>query len=175
MVELIPKKQRKPVFSQIFFIIISLAVAAGTGTGFFILEQVRASTELALESLDRVLIEDTRPLEMELETELETSKKKVEGLRAVLQERRNFLAFFSIIERSTHPDVSFESFEGTSESERFVLAGNAKDFVILEQQRQAWNTQSQFESVAIKDMGFTKDGRAGFEVEFLLKTDVLAQ
>ena len=173
MVDLIPKKQRKPVFSQVFFLLISSAVAIGIGVIFMVLEQVRASENLVVENLSKTLLEDTRPLEMDTEEALQEYKKEIEGVADALKERKDFLAFFALLEQSTHPDIVFTGMEEALGS--IVLMGEAENFAILEQQRQVWRTMGQFESVSIADMEITREGNAGFEVTFVLRPDVLGR
>ena len=111
MVELIPKREQKPIFGQVFFLIVSVAVLGAVATAFFVFQQLVRNEGELLEVLEKRFVQDTRPLEEELAAQLQDYKKKTEILRAVLDERKNALAFFGLLEQTSHPGVVFQQFK----------------------------------------------------------------
>ena len=172
MVGLIPQKVQKPIFGQIFFLIVSVAALGAVATAFFVFQQLGDNTREVLEVLEKRFVEDTRPLEEELAAQLQDYKKKTEILRAVLDERKNALAFFRILEETSHPDVVFQELKGDVKTGAFVLAGEAQNFFVLEQQRLVWEKQQEFNAL-LRDIQLDEGGRSSFEVEFVVKPEIL--
>ena len=172
MVELIPKKEQKPIFGQVFFLIVSVAMLLSVATAFFVFQQLSRDAREVLEVLEKRFVQDTRPLEEELAAQLQGHKKKTEILRAVLDERKNVLAFFGLLEQTSHPGVVFHEFEGDAKTGTFTLAGEAKNFFVLEQQRLVWEKQQEFQAV-LRDIQLLEGSRSSFEVEFVVKPEIL--
>lgn len=169
MVELIPRKQRKPVFGPAFFLIVSVVLAVGVSIGFFILKQLEADTRTALETIEKTLTEDTRPQEIQLETVLLEYKLKVEDLQGVLEKRKDFLSFFTFLEETVHPDIFFTGLESDMSKNQVSLEGEAADFVVLEQQRLVWSERGELQDFRLEDLEITSKGTGGFRVEFSFK------
>ncbi len=172
IVELIPKKVEKPVFGQVFFLILSVAVLVGVGISFLVLTQLGNTTRTNLELLEKQLAEDTRPLELELSAKLSAYRQTVEDFKSAASERKNFLPFFELLERVTHPDVFFQnlSMAGTN---TMVLEGQTKDFFALEQQRLVWKKEQGFVNVQLKNLLLTSGSAGAFSVEFTLSPELL--
>ena len=172
MVELIPKKEQKPIFGQGFFLIVSSAMLFTVAGAFFVFQQLVRDTREVLEVLDERFTQDTQPLEDELTAQLQGYKKKTEILQAVLDERKNMLAFFGLLEQTSHPGIVFGGFEGDVKTGTFVLTGEAQNFFVLEQQRLVWKQQQEFQAV-LRDISLGDGSKSGFEVEFIVKPNVL--
>ena len=172
MVELIPKKEQKPIFGQIFFLIVSLCALLAVAIAFFVFRQLVENEREVLGVLEKRFLEDTRPLEEELAMQLQSARKKTEILGTVLDERKNALVFFRLLEQTTHPGVVFQKLEGNVKTGIFVLGGEAQDFVVLEQQRLVWEAQEGFSAI-LRDIQLSDEGKSSFEVEFVVKPEVL--
>ncbi|HCM36331.1 MAG TPA: hypothetical protein DIS53_00110 [Candidatus Wildermuthbacteria bacterium] len=172
MVELIPKRERKPIFGQVFFLIVSLAVLASATAAFLILQQLIANAHEELGRLEKTLTEDTRPLEEELSSRLLGYRRKTEILQGVLDERKAILPFFEILETTTHPGVFFRTFQGNPKTGVFTLEGEAQSFFALEQQRLAWENREEFES-KLRDIRLGAGGSSLFTVEFTVNPGFL--
>lgn len=172
MVELIPKKEQKPIFGQVFFLIVSVVVFLSIATAFFVFQQLARDAREVLEVLEKRFAEATRPLEEQLVAQLQGHKKKTEILRVVLGERKNVLAFFEVLEQTSHPGVVFEEFTGNTKTGTFVLGGEAQNFVVLEQQRLVWKKQQGF-SATLRDIQLGEGNRSTFEAEFVVKPEIL--
>ena len=167
MVELIPKREQKPIFGQMFFLIVSAAVLAAVVASFFILQQLIESKHAEREQLELTFVEDTRPLEEELSSRLLGYKKQVDALSSVLRERKTLLPFFALLERTTHPDVFFRSFDGNAATGVLRLNGEAESFFVLEQQRLAWENRTEF-AYKLSGLQLGQGGAASFSVEFVV-------
>ena len=172
MVELIPKREQKPIFGQAFFLIVFVAVFGAVATAFFVFQQLVQNEGEVLEVLEKRFVQDTRPLEEELAVQLQDSQKKTEILRAVLDERKNVLAFFRLLEQTSHPGVVFEGLKGDIKTGTFVLVGEAQNFFVLEQQRLVWEKQEEFSSL-LRGIKLSEGGKSSFEVEFVVKPEIL--
>ncbi|MEK7542327.1 MAG: hypothetical protein AAB524_01350 [Patescibacteria group bacterium] len=173
IVELIPKKAEKPVFGQVFFLIVSLAALVGVAVSFFILQQVIGRARLDLDILEKQLMQDTRPQEEKLVAKLSGYKQKVEDFKFVAGERKNFLPFFELLERTTHPDIFFINLERVGDKNIMFLGGETKDFFALEQQRLLWKKEKEFQTVQLKEMLLSGEGNGSFKVEFTLSPELL--
>ncbi|MBI2098589.1 MAG: hypothetical protein HYT49_02930 [Candidatus Wildermuthbacteria bacterium] len=172
IVEFIPKQEQKPIFGQVFFLIVSAAVLAGVVVAFFILQQLLHSARLELNQVEKTLVEDTKPLEEELFSELQEYKRQTEILKVVLLERKILLPFFSLLERTTHPDVFFQTFQGDAKTGVFELEGEARDFFVLEQQRLAWKGLGEFET-ELSGIKLGDEGSGLFEAKFVVRPGLL--
>ncbi len=172
MVELIPKREQKPIFGQLFFLIVSASVLATAAASFFIIQQLIQNTRIELVRLEKMFTEDTRPLEEELSSKLQGYKRQTEILKVVLDERKTLLPFFSLLEQTTHPDVFFGGFQGSTKTGVFTLEGTARDFFTLEQQRFAWEGREEFEA-KLSGIRLGEGGQAAFSVEFVVNPDLL--
>lgn len=173
MVELIPKKEQKPIFGQVFFLIVSVAVLAGVVSAFFILGQLIVGNQAVLEDVEKTFAENTRPLQEELIARLEGYEKQAKTLRLVFDERRHLLPFFEVLEKTSHPGVAFQEFDGDTKTGVFVLLGEAESFSVLEQQRLIWKERKEFAAtlrdIELNDAG----GTVSFEVEFVVSPELL--
>jgi len=172
MVEIIPREEQKPIFGQVFFLIVSFAMLLSVATAFFVFQQLARDAREVLAVLEERFTQSTRPLEEELAAQLQDDKKKIEILRAVLDERKNVLAFFKLLEQTTHPGVVFTEFTGDVKTGAFVLEGEAQNFFVLEQQRLVWKERQEFSAI-LRDIQLVQGGRSSFEVEFVLKPEAL--
>ena len=172
IVELIPKREKKPIFGQMFFIIVSLAALIGVIATFFVFRLFVENAKAELTRLERTFLEDTRPLEEELEKRLSEQKRKADLLYTVLEERRIFSPVFNFLEATTHPDVFFRSLQGDAETGVFSLEGEAINFLVLEQQRLVWNEQNSFVG-HLESMSLGSGGTASFQVEFVANPELL--
>ena len=171
MVELIPKREQKPIFGQAFFLIVSVAVLLASATAFFVFQQLVRNEREILEVLERRFAQGTRLLEEEMSAQLQMHKKKTEVLRTVLDERKNVLVFFGLLEQTSHPGVVFEEFTGDAKTGIFTLKGEAENFVVLEQQRLVWKERQEF-STLLSNIELGEQGQSGFEVEFSGKPEI---
>ena len=172
MVELIPKKEQKPVFGQVFILIVSFAVLVAVTGAFFLLQQLGRDAREVLVVLEKRFVEGTRPLEEALAAQLQHEKEKTEILREVLGRRKDALVVFKLLEETTHPGVFFRSFAGDVKTGKFTLDGEARNFVVLEQQRQVWGKQREFSTI-LSNIRLGEDGRIDFGLELTLKHEIL--
>lgn len=172
MVELIPKQEKKPIFGQLFFFIVAVAVFAGVLVGVVVVRQLESDTREALDLLEKTLVSDVQPQEEELEKILLEYERQAEDLKEILKERKEFLAFFAFLEETTHPDIFFVDLQGGLSNSRVMLSGVAADFFILEQQRIVWREREELLSLKLQELEITESGGA-FEVEFLFVPDFL--
>jgi|SRR3989344_7599187 len=171
MVELIPKKEQKPIFGQVFFLIVSLAALFVVATAFFVFQQLDRNAREVRGVLEKRL-QDIQPIEEALVAQLQEYKKKTEMLRIVLGERRNTLAFFRLLEDMSHPGVVFGALKGDVGTGTFVLTGEAQNFFVLEQQRLVWREREEFDFV-LRDVQLGQGGRSNFAVDFVVKPEIL--
>jgi hypothetical protein len=170
--ELIPKQTQKPIFGQIFFVFVSAVLLIGVILTFVILSQFITGARDTLAELDRVLKEDTRPLEEQLSESLRYEKSKIEVLEFVLKERRTMFPFLRLLEETTHPEVFFHGFSGDARTGVFALSGEAKDFFVLEQQRLVWESRDEF-TTDLQSIQRSGEGAGEFGVEFTLEPELL--
>lgn len=172
-VEFIPKQEQKPIFGQMFFVIVSFVLLAGVAFSIFFLQQSVEGARKEFAALDKTFTEEIRPLKEELSAKLQDYKEKTEVLKSVLDERKNALAFLDLLEQTTHPDVFFGTLNGDMKTGVFELEGEAQDFIVLEQQRLIWNNKEELQS-ELKNISLNEGGAAGFTVEFIIAPEILA-
>lgn len=171
MVELIPKREQKPIFGETFFLIVALAIFLSVGVAFFMFQGFSGKAREELAALDKTLVEDTRPLEEKLSASMQAYRKKTEMLKTVLERRKNPLAFFALLEQTTHPDIFFQKLQTDTKTGTFTLEGGARSFFVLEQQRLFWKNHTAFEN-ALSDIRLGEEGRVSFRVVFMVKPAV---
>ncbi|HZX49952.1 MAG TPA: hypothetical protein VFE94_02250 [Candidatus Paceibacterota bacterium] len=169
-IELIPRREEKPVFGRPFFLIISTVVFVGVAAGVLVLEQLASAKKDELNSLQRTFVQDTRPQEEELARQLQEYRAKIENLRLALDQRQDVLWLFEFLEDTLHPDVFLTEFENMRENS-FVFQGEAVNAFVLEQQRLVWEGQEGMQSVELKEIELLSSGRVEFQVEFVPAAD----
>jgi len=174
MVELIPKKKKRPPFGKLFFIMVSLLLFAGIVIGFFILRTKQSDTREILNSLTTRLEQLTAPQQEEIEKELLLAQKKISDFVLILEERTDYLAVFELVESTTHPEVVLVSFAASMDSEEILLAGQAPSFRILEQQRLVWENEENIGNVTLESITLGDEkGGTDFRVELLASPDLV--
>lgn len=173
IVELIPKQEHKPIFGQVFFLILSAAALAGTTIAFLILQQLINTNRTNLDILEKQLFFNTQPLEQELAAKLLIYKQNTEDFKVAASERKTFLPFLDLLEKNTHPDVFFTNLEKGESADTFVLDGQTRNFFTLEQQRLVWKQQKQFENVQLTNIALGESETASFNVEFTVIPELL--
>jgi len=172
VVEFIPKQEQKPIFGQMFFVIVSIVLVASVAFSIFLLQQSVRSAREEFAALNKTFTEEIRPLEEELSVKLEGYKGKTEVLKSVLEQRKNAPAFLTLLEQTTHTDIFFKSLNGDIKTGVFELEGEAQNFLVLEQQRLIWNNQEKFQSELL-DITLNEEGAAGFMVKFIVAPEIL--
>ena len=172
IVEFIPKQEQKPIFGQMFFVIVSIVLVVGIAFSIFLLQQSVRSAREEFAVLNKTFVEEIRPLEEELSAKLQGYKGKTEVLKSVLDEKKNVLAFLTLLEQTTHSGIFFKSLKGNMKTGVFELEGEAENFLVLEQQRLIWNNQEEFQS-ELQNIRLSEEGAAEFMVEFIVAPEIL--
>jgi len=163
MIELIPKKLSRPPFGRLFFMIVSVLLFVGIVVGFYIITQMQSDSNEILASLRARLERISTPQERELEAELLVAKDRIGDFTIIVEERTDFLAVFQLLERTTHPGIQLIKFDANVEKEEIVIAGEATDFRILEQQRLVWRDRNEILDLFLTDVELSLEGGVNFD------------
>lgn len=172
VVEFIPKQEQKPIFGQMFFVIVSIVLVAGVVFSILLLQQSVEAAREEFAALNKTFVEEIQPFKEELSAKLQDYKEKTEVLKSVLDEKKNALAFLALLEQTTHPGVFFKSLSGSMKTRVFELEGEAQDFIVLEQQRLIWNSKEEFQS-ELRNIRLNEEGAVEFTVEFIVAPEIL--
>ena len=142
--------------------IVSVLLFVGIVVGFFIIKQMQSDTNDALASLKERLERLSTPQERELEAELLIARDRIGDFTVIIEERTDFLSVFQLLEKTTHPEVRLTRFDANVEEEEIVIAGNAADFRILEQQRLVWKDRNELHGLSLVDVGLNQGGGVQF-------------
>lgn len=164
MVEIIPKQFTKPLFSPPFFLFVSVLLFLGMLFGLFLIKQTQSANREVLKSLEERLHEEQTLQEETFQTEVESSKKKIEDFRFLMKLRKDFLPYFQFLEETTHPQVVFTDFDGSVDENTIKLSGIVTDFRSLEQQRLIWKTRKEITGIVFSELVLEKTGEKSFDV-----------
>ena len=142
--------------------IVSVLLFVGIVVSFYIITQMQSDSNEILASLKARLERISTPQERELEAELLIAKDRIGDFTIIVEERTDFLAVFQLLERTTHPEIQLIKFDANVEKEEIVIAGEATDFRILEQQRLVWRDRNEILDLFLTDVGLSLEGGVNF-------------
>ena len=153
---------------HLFFSIILLFIFLGTYGYLFI----------SSDSMENKITEKEKEIEeivykrRDIEEEVLSYEEKINYFKKILEEHKNILNVFPIVENFSHPYVWFPSFTFDSKTRKVGLLGEAKDLTALGQQIMILKKTPNLQNVSISGIQIKDDG-ASFSLSFSISPQIL--
>jgi hypothetical protein len=159
------KTSKKLVIIPIVLIIITAIICAG----LFFYEETLSNK---ISDLDNEIDQINQKISNELDTEVISFQKHLNNLKKMLDDHIYYSNLFSLIEKTTVPTVSFESFNGDVSSKKIQLKGKAISFSSLAKQIVAFREAEEIDKVNFSSASIGTDGGIGFDLSLFLKQEM---
>jgi len=155
------------LFAGIFFLIISLAVYAGLYT-------INRSQETTQQQLTQQIQQKEDDLRPKVLDQIFSLQKKIASVSGILGTHGFSVNTFALVERDTHPRVSFESYAFSPKQLTILMKGVADDFGVLAKQISFLEGDQQVDKVEFGGVSLREDGRVTFDLTIYLVRSVLS-
>lgn len=145
------------LFGSLFFLMISIAGYAG----LYLLNRAQDNTQAALIQQIEQKEDDLRP---KLLDQIALLQKRIQVVSTVLASHPFAQNTFRILERDTHPRVSFNSYSFKPEDRAVVLKGNTDSYSILAEQIAFLEGDPQIDRVEFGGLTINEQGKVSFNV-----------
>ncbi len=160
-------KTKKAYPLWILSIALALIVAGAYGYIYFLTNRIEGEIkgkETQIEEIKRGIAEKERYVE--------STSKKISDFRMILEEQKNVVRIFSVVEGMTHPSVWFNSFSFETSTGKASLTGEARDFTALGQQIMIARDFSGLNNPSFSNIRETESG-VGFSLSFEINPQIL--
>jgi len=155
------------LFAGIFFLVISVAVYAG----LYLINRSQETTQAQLVVQIQQKEEDLRPNVLD---QIFALQKKIENVSGLIGVHGFSANTFTLVERDTHPRVSFESYVFSPKDNTLVMKGVAEDYSVLAKQIAFMEGDKSVDKVEFGGLSLRDDGRVTFSLTVFVMRSVLA-
>lgn len=168
MVEIIPKPIAKPPSWVNILFYFSIVLLIGVISGYFLLNNFIKKSEATLQNLETSLAKEKTLEEQLLEKEIISYQKKIEDVGSLLKEKKFSSKVFGLLERITHPKVSFSSFTFDSAQSLVKLVGSTENFQTLGQQILLLKKEPLIKEINLSEVSIREERKISFTLYLLL-------
>ncbi len=156
------------LFAGIFFLIISVAVYAG----IYLINKSQEATQQQLVAQIQQKEDDLRPKVLD---QIFSLQKKIESVFEIIGSHGFSANTFTLVERDTHPRVSFESYLFSPKDNTIVMKGIAEDYGVLAKQISFLEGDQSVDNVEFGGLSLRDDSRVTFNLKIHLMRSVLSK
>ncbi|MDZ4286018.1 MAG: hypothetical protein U1A23_03760 [Candidatus Sungbacteria bacterium] len=155
------------LFAGIFFFIISVSVYAG----IYVINKSQETTQAQLIVQIQQKEDDLRPKVLD---QIFSLQKKIESVSGIIGSHGFSVNTFTLVERDTHPLVSFESYIFSPKDNTITMKGIAEDYGVLAKQISFLEGDQSVDSVEFGGLSLRDDGRVTFNLKIHVMRSVLS-
>ncbi len=170
--DIIPKKEIKKTNWLDIIFYISLILLLTACLGFFVLEYSLNQTEEKITQTETRIEQQESTKNKQLEKELLNTQKKINDFSIVLSNHKLNSKLFEFVEKRTHPQVSFSSFNFDSISGRLTLSGTAKNFTTLGEQLLILYAESDIQTLNVTNISLGENEGVSFGLDITISPQV---
>ena len=172
MIEIIPKpKISIPLWLSILFYS-SIVTVILLITGFFVINSFEKKAADTLSTIENLLSQSRTIEEAALEKRVFSYRDKINDFAILVDQRKDAVKFFDLIEKITHPKVWFSNTSVDIKSSKVILAGQADSFPTVGQQIMIFKNEPMIKKTNLDSLHFDRGGMVGFSVSFSLDPKV---
>ena len=145
------------LFASLFLFIITLA---GYG-GLYYLNKSQDDTQAQLVQQVQQKEDDLRPQVLD---KIYSLRKKLKSITSIIRTHQFIANTFGLLERDTHPRVSFDSYSFSPNDRSIVLKGKADSYSVLARQITFFEGDQQINKVEFGGLSLDQDGRVSFNL-----------
>lgn len=179
MIQLIPKKKKKEPFIKWGEIFGDFKLALSFGALIFVmlayvgLAFYESGLNSEVESIVLRAQEIVGERDADLENEAQGLAKRINAIEGLLDSHLYASNFFTAIEETAHPSISFDALTLNTETGRASLNGLAPSYKIIGEQMVVLEDDPRFSSVKLFNLRSARSGDVSFTIEFLINEGVL--
>jgi hypothetical protein len=170
-IQIIPKSEEKQPFWLNFLFYFSLLLVVLAVSSYFLLGHLKNKAEKRYDDLVLQLSQTATGEEKSLEKQIFETKKKVDNFSLLLNNHKYASQAFPLIEKLTHPDVFFSSFQMNVSTGEVMLTGVTENFQTLAQQIAALKGEKDISSLELSGLS-SENGKISFTLNFILSQEV---
>lgn len=147
------------VISIIFFVLSLFS--------YFLIATLTSRAEEKVKGLEATLSARTKE-EKALEEKVLTYQQKIKDFTPLLENHRKITELFTLLERTTHPQVRFTELKFDSLGATLNLQGQTENFQTLSQQEILFEKTPAFKEVNLGNAALTEGGKVRFDLLLVL-------
>ncbi|HUW71990.1 MAG TPA: hypothetical protein VMV66_02295 [Candidatus Humimicrobiaceae bacterium] len=167
MVEIIPKPAPKLSSWQNILFYLSFGLILLAVFSYFVADIYLGKAEAQLEALKQKMDQTKTAEEISLEQELSSYEKKIQSFSVLINRHLFSSKTFEFIEKNTHPEVWFSTFNLDPKKGGVALSGDTENFVTLHQQIQIFETNPSVKDLNLAGIAIGKEGRIAFDLNLI--------
>lgn len=171
-IEIVPKEKIKRLTKESILFYLSLFLFIFSIALFLFFTYSQKEGLKTLQELEAALVQQKTREEVELSQKISEAKKKTEAISLLLSSHKKGTNFFNLLEKLTHPEVSFNKFILETEEGMVSLTGRTESFKALGQQTSALEEEELIEEVNLVYIKMGKEKEIEFLISLLLDPEI---
>lgn len=171
-IDIIPKKTETGFPFASILIYFSLVLFVGAILSLFVLGFYGNRSEKTLQQIENLINEKETPENKALEQEILGYKAKIDQTAPLLASHRKSSAFFSLLEKSSHPKVIFSTLSLNLKESKAALAGTTESFQTLGQQIHILKKEKLITNVILSEISIGEQGDIKFSLDLSLDPQI---
>lgn len=167
-----PKVEEKPSWWVGFFFYLAIIFLVGTLIGYSLIAYLSKSSSEALKNLEDKISSRMTSEEKRKESDVLSWHRKIEDYKLIFNHHQVSSKNFDLLEKLTHPQVRFTSFDLDSASQNLKLEGVAQNFQALAEQILIFRNDNLIDKADLSAVSLAKEGNIEFELNLLVKPEV---
>jgi len=173
-IQIIPKEAAKlPLWQNILFYL-SMAVVLAILLSYGIFTQLTKNSEKILKEKEKLFEANKNPETLVLEGNIKNYSSRVEAFSVLLSNHKLGSQFFSFFERTTHPNIYYQTMSLDIKNNKVVLLGQTDSFTFLGQQIAIIKKEAMVTDIQLSGIKINKDGKAEFELDIFLDPKIFS-
>ena len=171
-VEIIPKRTETkfPLVNILLYFFLLLLL--GAVSSWFVLDFYRNKSEKDLRQIENLIAKKETPESKDLEQEVLKYKEKIDKVAPLLASHQKSSAFFSLLEKFSHPKVVFSSLSLNLKEGKAALAGTTESFQTLGQQLYVLKKEKSITNVNLSGISIGEEGNIKFNLDLSLDPQI---
>jgi hypothetical protein len=172
MVQIIPKREKKPLSFRTIFSAFSIFIFFFSLLLFLYLLISEKGLKKEIAALDEKIFSSKTEEMKSMEEKVQQYQREISDFSKIISERLLPSKFFQFLEKNTHPKVYFSKFSLDLTNSKCLLSGTAQDFYTLGQQFEIFKSNQSIQTKLSK-ISLGKEGNVDFEFEITFQKDLL--
>lgn len=170
-IEVIPKPKNKVIFAGTTVLYIITAVLIIFILSYFALIFLKNRADKNLAEIEKRLTRTEE--ESKLENQVSSAKRNLDNWSLLASEHRFPLAVFKLLQKNTHPKVSFSGFQFNLRENTLALEGQTENYETLGQQVLIFQNHNLIQKVNVSKISINPERRINFELKLFVDPQIL--
>lgn len=172
MVQFIPKEAPRPAIGLNLLLVCSLLLLVLTAGSYFVFDKLIKENENIKQDLEAKINQEKTTERETLRKEMEKYEQKINDFKFLIDQHLQINPVFEAIEKNTHPQVMFTTFNLAPRQNQLKLTGETNNFAIVGQQIALFQKdETAITQVNLDKISIDKKGRIVFDLSLIFKPD----